>query len=376
MLYSKNSNELVTTHGFSAGQAQNQVIIWRYPSMQQVAQLTGHTYRVRPSSPSLQLGVVHDLELTCAPPPAGPLPRRLARRADDRHGRRRRDAAVLERVPQEQGRAQDRHEHAQPVRPDSLSASSCARARGREGWRRRSRLAGPVSFSLPCALSTTLRPVRALPSPPPLPPPSLVSPSLAGALLPLAPLPLVLCTVPRSACCQNLEAFFTCTMRRAEGGELVLLRFNARAASDSEDQESESKPSRTAAVHERSMLSTICSSYQSAVGESARARERKRPARSDVLLDAQTSRRSSNPASGDCSLDCAARPRCYGWRSCRGPCEARSTWCDSAPPSSRRLATSVESSVGQERARLRARTQASPCPQACAGASAGNTKHH
>ncbi|GAA5848244.1 hypothetical protein JCM9279_000988 [Rhodotorula babjevae] len=46
MLYSKNSNELVTTHGFSAGQAQNQVIIWRYPSMQQVAQLTGHTYRV------------------------------------------------------------------------------------------------------------------------------------------------------------------------------------------------------------------------------------------------------------------------------------------------------------------------------------------
>ncbi|GAA6059486.1 hypothetical protein JCM10212_002229 [Sporobolomyces blumeae] len=46
MLFSKNSNELVTTHGFSAGQAQNQVVIWRYPSMQQVAQLTGHSYRV------------------------------------------------------------------------------------------------------------------------------------------------------------------------------------------------------------------------------------------------------------------------------------------------------------------------------------------
>lgn len=46
MLFSKNSNELVTTHGFSAGQAQNQVVIWKYPSMQQVAQLAGHTFRV------------------------------------------------------------------------------------------------------------------------------------------------------------------------------------------------------------------------------------------------------------------------------------------------------------------------------------------
>ncbi|BGP16975.1 hypothetical protein JCM10213_007421 [Rhodosporidiobolus nylandii] len=46
MLFSRNSNELVTTHGFSAGQAQNQVVIWKYPSMQQVAQLTGHTFRV------------------------------------------------------------------------------------------------------------------------------------------------------------------------------------------------------------------------------------------------------------------------------------------------------------------------------------------
>lgn len=40
--WSKNSNEIVSTHGFS----QNQVVIWKYPSMQQVASLTGHTYRV------------------------------------------------------------------------------------------------------------------------------------------------------------------------------------------------------------------------------------------------------------------------------------------------------------------------------------------
>lgn len=38
----KNSNEIVSTHGYS----RNQIIVWKYPSMQQIAQLTGHTYRV------------------------------------------------------------------------------------------------------------------------------------------------------------------------------------------------------------------------------------------------------------------------------------------------------------------------------------------
>jgi cell division cycle 20-like protein 1, cofactor of APC complex len=33
---------LVSTHGYS----QNQVVVWKYPSMQQLATLTGHTYRV------------------------------------------------------------------------------------------------------------------------------------------------------------------------------------------------------------------------------------------------------------------------------------------------------------------------------------------
>jgi cell division cycle 20-like protein 1 (cofactor of APC complex) len=42
LAWSKNSKELVSTHGYS----QNQVMIWKYPSMQQVATLTGHTYRV------------------------------------------------------------------------------------------------------------------------------------------------------------------------------------------------------------------------------------------------------------------------------------------------------------------------------------------
>ncbi|ORY92700.1 WD40-repeat-containing domain protein [Leucosporidium creatinivorum] len=47
LLWSKNSNELVSTHGFSAGQAQNQVCIWRYGAQtQQVATLQGHSYRV------------------------------------------------------------------------------------------------------------------------------------------------------------------------------------------------------------------------------------------------------------------------------------------------------------------------------------------
>ena len=49
-----------------------------------------------------------------------------------------------------------------------------------------------------------------------------------------------------------------------------------------------------------------------------------------VLLDALTSRHSLNPGLGDSSLDCTAQSCCYGLRSCRGPCEARSTWRDSA----------------------------------------------
>ena len=42
LIWSKNSNELVSTHGYS----ENQVVVWKYPTMSQVASLTGHTYRV------------------------------------------------------------------------------------------------------------------------------------------------------------------------------------------------------------------------------------------------------------------------------------------------------------------------------------------
>ncbi|RKP29259.1 WD40 repeat-like protein [Metschnikowia bicuspidata] len=42
LVWSKNSNELVSTHGYS----RNQIIVWKYPSMQQIAQLMGHTFRV------------------------------------------------------------------------------------------------------------------------------------------------------------------------------------------------------------------------------------------------------------------------------------------------------------------------------------------
>eukprot|EP00198_Chlamydomonas_reinhardtii_P008278 XP_001697615.1 activator and specificity factor for anaphase promoting complex [Chlamydomonas reinhardtii] len=40
--WSKNVNEIVSTHGYS----QNQVIIWKYPNMAKLATLTGHTLRV------------------------------------------------------------------------------------------------------------------------------------------------------------------------------------------------------------------------------------------------------------------------------------------------------------------------------------------
>lgn len=42
LCWSINSVELVSTHGYS----RNQVMIWKYPQMSQVASLTGHTYRV------------------------------------------------------------------------------------------------------------------------------------------------------------------------------------------------------------------------------------------------------------------------------------------------------------------------------------------
>ena len=42
LMWSKNVNEIVSTHGYSL----NQIIVWKYPSMQKVATLTGHSLRV------------------------------------------------------------------------------------------------------------------------------------------------------------------------------------------------------------------------------------------------------------------------------------------------------------------------------------------
>ncbi|WOK93771.1 protein FIZZY-RELATED 3 [Canna indica] len=42
LAWSKNVNELVSTHGYS----QNQIMVWKYPSLSKVATLTGHTLRV------------------------------------------------------------------------------------------------------------------------------------------------------------------------------------------------------------------------------------------------------------------------------------------------------------------------------------------
>ncbi|KAH8922178.1 WD40 repeat-like protein [Atractiella rhizophila] len=46
LMWSKNSNELVSTHGFSNSNHQNQICIWKYPSRQLVGSLLGHTFRV------------------------------------------------------------------------------------------------------------------------------------------------------------------------------------------------------------------------------------------------------------------------------------------------------------------------------------------
>lgn len=41
-MFSKTVNEFVSTHGYSL----NEINIWKYPKLQKVATLTGHTYRV------------------------------------------------------------------------------------------------------------------------------------------------------------------------------------------------------------------------------------------------------------------------------------------------------------------------------------------
>ncbi|KAJ2918325.1 hypothetical protein MD484_g2099, partial [Candolleomyces efflorescens] len=46
LIWSLNSHELVSTHGFSSTTAQNQICIWKYPQLSMVASLTGHTNRV------------------------------------------------------------------------------------------------------------------------------------------------------------------------------------------------------------------------------------------------------------------------------------------------------------------------------------------
>lgn len=40
-MWSKTVNEIVSTHGYSL----NQVIVWKYPVMQKLATLSGHTLR-------------------------------------------------------------------------------------------------------------------------------------------------------------------------------------------------------------------------------------------------------------------------------------------------------------------------------------------
>ncbi|GMH19105.1 hypothetical protein Nepgr_020946 [Nepenthes gracilis] len=42
LLWSKNEHEPLSSHGFT----QNQLILWKYPSMVKMAELTGHTSRV------------------------------------------------------------------------------------------------------------------------------------------------------------------------------------------------------------------------------------------------------------------------------------------------------------------------------------------
>lgn len=60
----------MSTHGYS----QNQILVWKYPSLTQVAKLTGHSYRVLylvslPARPKTRYAL-----LPRSVPPSGPAP--------------------------------------------------------------------------------------------------------------------------------------------------------------------------------------------------------------------------------------------------------------------------------------------------------------
>lgn len=42
LIFSNTANEFISTHGYS----DNQIVVWKYPNLQKIATLTGHTYRV------------------------------------------------------------------------------------------------------------------------------------------------------------------------------------------------------------------------------------------------------------------------------------------------------------------------------------------
>jgi cell division cycle 20-like protein 1, cofactor of APC complex len=88
---SKTSNEIVSTHGYSGGPVQNQVCIWKYPSMSQVAYVCP---LLSASSPKAH---AYARWFAQCPPRSHiprPLPRDEPRRSDDLHRGGRRDSSV------------------------------------------------------------------------------------------------------------------------------------------------------------------------------------------------------------------------------------------------------------------------------------------
>ena len=77
LAWSKNVNEIVSTHGYS----QNQIVIWKYPSMTKLTTLTGHSTRVlylatSPDGQTVVTGAGKQLHLalcTCSCQPPGTL---------------------------------------------------------------------------------------------------------------------------------------------------------------------------------------------------------------------------------------------------------------------------------------------------------------
>ncbi|KAF8062683.1 FZR2 [Scenedesmus sp. PABB004] len=179
LAWSRHVNELVSAHGYS----QNQVIVWKYPSMAKLATLTGHSYRVlylalAPDGQTIVTGAGDETLRFWAVFPGA----RGGGPGGGPGGPAARPAAATRAAPAARWRARFARRRAAATPGGGGSGEHCAGGRGRAGRGRRlsggamsaapagKRLAGPTtSARAPAAAAPGEAPAGAEAAPSPLP---------------------------------------------------------------------------------------------------------------------------------------------------------------------------------------------------------------